>query len=81
VRGVFDGDIEIAAEALSARRTRLRQTERFTGILSALMTESYYERARRDLEAANLAVKAWAEELEAAGVVDPAAPNAHTAAA
>jgi hypothetical protein len=65
VRGLFDGEIEITLEALEERRTRLRQTERFSGMLNAFVSAQYYDRARRDLEAANLAVKAWAEELEA----------------
>lgn len=65
VHGLLDGDIDITVEELGVHRTRLRQTERFTGMLNALAGEHYYDRARRDLDAANLAVKAWAEELEA----------------
>jgi hypothetical protein len=61
VRGLFDGEHRFEIESLAPGRVRLRQSERFRGVLVPLMLAMIGKATLRGFEAANLALKARAE--------------------
>ena len=63
--GIFDGRHSFHLEALLDDRTRLTQTEEFSGVLVAL-TGTVLERTHAGFEAMNQALRLRAETTEAA---------------
>ncbi|MCT9097386.1 SRPBCC domain-containing protein [Haloarchaeobius sp. HME9146] len=61
VRGLFDGEHRFQVEDLGEGRTRLTQSESFSGVLAGLVLRVFGEQTRRNFEGVNAAVKARAE--------------------
>ncbi|KAB1191203.1 MULTISPECIES: SRPBCC domain-containing protein [Haloferax] len=78
VRGLFDGEHRFVVEDLGEGRSRLTQSETFSGILVGVVNRLFGADTRRNFEAVNEALKARAEALVASGVetgADDTAPE------
>ncbi|WP_276259425.1 SRPBCC domain-containing protein [Haloglomus litoreum] len=67
VRGLFDGEHSFRVEAIDEHRSRLTQSESFSGVLAGLVLRRYGADTEAGFHAVNEALKARAEGLAAAG--------------
>ena len=65
VRGLFDGEHRFRIEAVDDDRSRLVQSERFTGLLAGPLLRRYGRDTEEGFEAVNAALKARAESIAA----------------
>jgi hypothetical protein len=80
VRGLFDGEHSFRVESLDENRSRLTQSESFSGVLAGLLLRRYGADTEDGFRAVNEALKARAEELAAGAPGDaPGATDAQSA--
>jgi hypothetical protein len=64
IRGLFDGEHAFVIRELPGGRSRFEQSERFTGLLVALLRRALDRDTKRGFEAMNLALKQRAEQRQ-----------------
>ncbi|WP_439027024.1 SRPBCC family protein [Haloarchaeobius sp. DT45] len=69
VRGLFDGEHRFRVEDIGDGRSRLTQSESFSGVLAGLVLRFFGDQTRQNFEGVNTAVKTRAEALATAATV------------